>query len=824
MKQAIKAIIAFFAASAALAQPVLDPLIPGEVIARLRPGASIAAVNARHGTTTLDMIPGHNIYLLQTTPGSEEAVGAAIDEDADVLYAEVNYLGDTGEVSGVARSFFFNISGNAAGYEAQPAWEQISLASAHTRSVGAGIVVAVVDTGVDAAHPALNGRVLPGFNTLNDTTMTADPAPAPDLNGDGAPDANLMGGHGTHVAAAIAWVAPQAQIMPIVALNADGRTDLFHAAHGIFAAVDGGADVINCSFGTTYVSDTLADAVATAAAEGIPVIAAAGNVTQTATAIDGVTPEFPAAAPTAIGVAAVAADGNVSSVSKLYGVLALSAPGEAIQSAVPGGQYAAWTGTSMAAPLVSGTTALLLALHPEWVANSSRIDLVRGSLQAGATPIPGNPQAGSGTLDANRTLTVSPAFDPPQMFAAGAGPGEVVLADFNGDGFADLASTNVAAGSVSVRLTAAAGVYGDAVTLPSSNGPRGIVAADFSGDGLTDLAVSAENGTQVTVFTNLGAGAFGPGVGYSAGAEPIDLAVLDFDGDNDADIAAVAQDSNAVFLLRNNGSGVFSAAGSIAVGDRPIVITAGDVDGQAGPDLVVGNRNTNSLSLLRSNGAGGFLPAATIAVGDRPFGLAIGDYDADGHNDIFVAVRNARLLVLRNVNNTFSMANGVTLLTAGNTPNAIAVADVNHDGRLDVLAALESVDTGAGQLSIYRGTGVPADPFSAPLGLVIGASPTGLALGDADADRDLDIAVANSASANVALVLNHAALRGDLNCDGRADMFDIDAFVLALTVPADYAAQFPGCSAETADLDRDGALTNMDIDPFVALLLQGGAP
>lgn len=219
-------------------------------------------------------------------------------------------------------------------------------------SRGAGTVVAVVDSGVDADHPDLAGAVLPGINTRVNRGDTS--SPGRDVNG-----------HGTHVAGVIAaradngeggsGVAPEASILPIKVLDKYGGGWVSDVTEGIIWAVDHGADVINLSLGGDD-SNLIRSAVEYALGSGTVVVAAAGNE-----ATD--TPSYPAALDGVLSVAAIDSDGKPAGYSNYGSTIDLQAPGDQILSSVPGG-YETMSGTSMAAPFVSGAAALVHSAQP----------------------------------------------------------------------------------------------------------------------------------------------------------------------------------------------------------------------------------------------------------------------------------------------------------------------------------------------------------------------------------------------------------------------------------------------------------------------------
>jgi subtilisin family serine protease len=240
---------------------------------------------------------------------------------------------------------------------------------AHGITRGAGITVAVIDTGFDRDHPALDGAWTQ-INTHLDL-VDNDSIPEEEQNGiddDGDGEIDEAYGHGTFVAGIVHLMAPDAKIMPIRVLNDDGQAHEYEVAMAINHAMARGADVINLSLVIPNHSSLLQDTMANAAQAGISVIAAAGN--------EGVqTIHYPAGDNCAVAVTAIDEDRYKSSFANYGSWVDLTTPGEAVYSAfpvtpIPGspGQsyyYAAWSGSSVATPFAAGQAALLRSLNPQ---------------------------------------------------------------------------------------------------------------------------------------------------------------------------------------------------------------------------------------------------------------------------------------------------------------------------------------------------------------------------------------------------------------------------------------------------------------------------
>lgn len=235
--------------------------------------------------------------------------------------------------------------------------EMVGAPASWATTQGAGVTVAVIDTGVNATHGDLAGRVLPEIDLLPAV------APAPVENTHGTRIASLIAG--SLNAVGMAGVAPQASILPVAALDPSGIGDSSTVAQAIIAAADAGARVINLSLGGPDRDPVLDQACLYAYQRGAILVAAAGNSYQTGNQV-----QFPAASPNVVAVASVDISGTPSAFSNTGPHIALAAPGENVLAAttpadgINGDGYDLQSGTSFATPHVAATLALVAAANP----------------------------------------------------------------------------------------------------------------------------------------------------------------------------------------------------------------------------------------------------------------------------------------------------------------------------------------------------------------------------------------------------------------------------------------------------------------------------
>lgn len=366
---------------AAAADPTRD------IVVWLRPGATVAAVAASRGLVVVDQFGTRPIWRLRA--GGDAAIDTLVEQlraDDRVRFAERVASSEAPESR---RNSIWAVGGSVQAYAAQWGPPAIRLDEALGVATGAGVRVAVLDTGADLAHPALAGRWardragrVVGRDFVDDD---ADP-------GEAGSRADAGWGHGTHVAGIVARTAPGAALMPVRVLDAQGRGNTWVLAEALAwaldpdgdPATDDGAHVLNLSLGTLQRTDLLrtvtelatctfdddddelrvpgfdADRARCAAGRTAVVVAAAGNGASASEE------QFPAAEAVkgVVGVAASTPSRTLAAFSNAGSWIGLSAPGVDIVSTVPGGGWGVWSGTSMATPWVAGTAALVMQTRP----------------------------------------------------------------------------------------------------------------------------------------------------------------------------------------------------------------------------------------------------------------------------------------------------------------------------------------------------------------------------------------------------------------------------------------------------------------------------
>jgi hypothetical protein len=361
----------------------------------------------------------------------------------------------------------------------------------------------------------------------------------------------------------------------------------------------------------------------------------------------------------------------------------------------------------------------------------------------------------------SRAITSSSFLFRPAVDYNSPGPASqsVAVADLNGDGRLDLVVASTG-GPIGVLLGNGDGTFQTAIGVGGA--AISVAVADLNGDGKPDLVVATLTST-IGVLLGNGDGSFGPEVPYASGGPfSTSVAIADVNGDGKPDLVVTSEEGQVfgglVDVLLGNGDGTFQPAVTYASGGGDAwSVAVVDVNGDGKPDLVVANMCSKSncsargvVSVLLGNGNGTFQPAVTYESGGlAAFSVAVADLNGDGTPDIAVVnVGSANVgVLLGNGDGTFQPA--VTYAAGGilgNGPQSVALADVNGDGKRDLILAncAGSGSCGAtdGFASVLLGNGngtfQPAVTYGSG-----GFSAWAVAAADVNGDGRPDLVVAN---------------------------------------------------------------------------------
>ena len=325
------------------------------------------------------------------------------------------------------------------------------------------------------------------------------------------------------------------------------------------------------------------------------------------------------------------------------------------------------------------------------------------------------------------------------------------------------------------------------ISLPAGFRPVAIAVADFNGDGYADVAITGES-ERLIILLGDGHGAlrFSP-ENARAGKQPVAIVAADLNGDRKIDLAVANHDTDHLTLLPGDGKGQFTARQlRVPSKPHPHMIAAADADGDGHVDLITDSWMENRLLLVSTTGR-----STPIEVGRKPYwNLTAADLDGDGHIDLITPNQGLGTvsILLGDGHGHFAHA-PQSPIAAGPGPFAATVSDVNGDRRPDIVVANFSgqiTDTARDGVTWIRNDG--ARRFTAfPDRIADGRGTARIAAGDFNGDGFADAAVSSSAGTDVTIVFGsqsglrrsvtipampspHALALADLDRDGRADL------------------------------------------------------
>lgn len=328
---------AALACSGVAAQPAMGEFAPGRILVMPRAGMPDVAMDKiikQHGGGKARRVGKSELRVVDLPAGSEKRMVEQLKRNPHIEFAEIDRIIAPNMVS---NDPYLGSQWHLPKIGATTAWDSAS---------GVGVTVAILDTGVDGAHPDLVSRMVPGWNVYDNNANTAD-----------------VYGHGTKVAGTaaaafnnsigVAGVAGNAKIMPIRISATNGGASLSAMAQGLTWAADNGARVANISY---VCADSLAvlSAASYFKSKGGLVTSAAGNYSV----------QEPIAATTSMIPVSSVGSNDIKASSSSYGAyVSMSAPGVSIYTTTKGGGYASVSGTSFASPVTAGTIALMMSAN-----------------------------------------------------------------------------------------------------------------------------------------------------------------------------------------------------------------------------------------------------------------------------------------------------------------------------------------------------------------------------------------------------------------------------------------------------------------------------
>lgn len=755
------------------------------------------------GTQVEDVVDGTGWVQVDVGDQDPTAVVAKLDADPQVADVQLDHVRHAFAVP------------NDPYVQSVPYFDLLRLPRAWDTSTGTGTVVAVLDTGVFGTHPELAGSVLAGTDLIGNDS---DPE---DVAGHGTLVAGVIAAHANNADGA-AGAAYGAKILPVKVLDDTGSGTDSTVAAGITWATSHGADVINLSLGGPDPAPVVLTAIQSAVAAGVVVVAAAGN--------EGTdVPMYPAAyAPQVDGLLAVSATddyGSLTDFSSWGDWVTLAAPGYQVVGPSASGWYTTGTGTSFAAPFVSGAAALVVAHSPALTPAAVEQRLVSTATDAGPRGI--DPYYGRGVLDAAAAVTAADTYpaapgvpldraptDPggsdDTRATARSLPGGGSTATLSPEGDVDWYRVDAPSAGwyvVQVDITPTPGVgvqlvadvevrnaAGDIVASASTGGnptAQAFVPVPAAGTFYVEIS-EADGAISTDTYTITAAPGTAPPFTRTHQSTPPDtydgpIAVGDVTGDGRADAVSAPLQGSALDVYAGQAGGTVAAPTLVALPSGTFNgsgIAGVDVNGDGRMDVVAAT--TTGVQVFTQPLAGGLVAGTSLSFADAQKVVAA-DIDGDGDQDLVLTSWTAGGAQVAKNNGTGTFTLGAVV------PSSIwiAVGDVTRDGRPDI------VDVS--QYFAQKPDGTFADPVALP-STGFGLWRT-LAIADVTGDGFADVirpsasnnglVQVDSMQANQTFAASHSypayeipdvIATGDVTGDGRTDVVVTNSGWLGITV------------------------------------------
>lgn len=267
---------------------------------------------------------------------------------------------------------------------------------------------------------------------------------------------------------------------------------------------------------------------------------------------------------------------------------------------------------------------------------------------------------------------------------SGSIPGLILSKDFNRDGFIDLATVDYL-GKIYIHLGKGDGTFQTKISTIPGFYPSGLCSADFNGDSIPDIAVSSNApANNITIYFGNDSGGFNASQLYSVEQWPQDIITLDINRDGKMDLISAnggGGTGKVVTFLIGNGDGSFYPGQKITTEDSPTKLLGSDFNSDGWPDLgIVTKKN---ILILISSSNGGFLPTDTIPVMNQIISIISDDFNGDKKNDLVVTQKDSNYISVYLGNGNGYFSDSLNFKVA-NLLGDLCSADFNNDGKLDI--------------------------------------------------------------------------------------------------------------------------------------------
>ena len=360
----------------------------------------------------------------------------------------------------------------------------------------------------------------------------------------------------------------------------------------------------------------------------------------------------------------------------------------------------------------------------------------------------------NGILDACEKEFPSLDFVSALRHPVGTNPSGVLAADLDADGILDLATCNTNSNDVSILLGSMGGSLLPEERVAAVEAPVQIVAADFDGEGLVDLGLAKAGSGDVIVMKNSGAGAFTPSPPISMAAFPSDLLAVDLSGDASPDLVLIGADQSMAIALAR-GDGTFDGRVLYTTERGTLRVAAADLDGDGDPDLCTVRHEDHDVLPYENLGDGSLQPGSAARVGSSgPRGIAVADLEQDGKLDVVTATDRGELSILEG-HGDLTFRDPPRIIPVGPRINEVAVRDFDEDGKLDLLASFVSGFDGRSSFFLFWRD--PEWTFQRTESGPIGTLAADFAVEDIDHDGILDVVTANYELHDISVALGTKA-------------------------------------------------------------------